>query len=168
MKSVLVLFLLATFTASANADVIAASSGHYTLRHEAVSPLAPDAIWNRLVHPETWWSPAHSYSGDAANLSLDLRAGGLWKEEWNGGAVAHGTVLYINPGEQLRLSAPFGPLQSLAVNVVWTITILPEGTGSRVIFDEVANGSDASNLDKIAGAVDGVKAEAIARLVAVE
>lgn len=168
MKSVLVLFLLATFTASANADVIAASSGHYTLRHEAVSPLAPDAIWNRLVHPETWWSPAHSYSGDAANLSLDLRAGGLWKEEWNGGAVAHGTVLYINPGEQLRLSAPFGPLQSMAVNVVWTITVLPEGSGSRVIFDEVANGSDASNLDKIAGAVDGVKAEAIARLVAVE
>lgn len=162
------LLLLVTFSASANADVIAASPGHYTLRHEAVSSLAPGALWNRLVHPETWWSPAHSYSGDAANLSLDPRAGGLWKEEWDGGSVAHGEVLYVNPGEQLRLEAPFGPLQSMAVDVVWTITILPEGTGSKVIFDEVANGSDASNLDKVAGAVDGVKAEAMRRLVAAD
>jgi uncharacterized protein YndB with AHSA1/START domain len=110
----------------------------------------------------------HSYSGDAANLSLDPRAGGLWKEEWDGGSVAHGTVLYVKPGEQLRLAAPFGPLQSMAVDVVWTITITPEGTGSKVVFDEVANGSGASNLDKIAGAVDSVKGEAINRLVTVD
>jgi hypothetical protein len=168
MKYALGSLLLATFAAPANADVMAASSGHYALHHEAVSPLAPDALWNRLVHPETWWSPAHSYSGDAANLSLDLRAGGLWKEEWDGGSVAHGTVLYVSPGEQLRLDAPFGPLQSMAVDVVWTITVLPEGTGTRVIFDEVANGSDASNLDKLAGAVDRVKAEALRSLVAAE
>lgn len=168
MKYVTGLILLATVMPSANAEVVAASSSHYTLRNEAVSPLAPDALWNRLVHPATWWSPAHSYSGDAANLSLDLRAGGLWKEEWDGGSVAHGAVLSVNPGEQLRLEAPFGPLQSMAVNVVWTITVLPEGTGSKVIFDEVANGSDASNLDKIAGAVDGVKAEAMRSLVAAE
>ena len=165
MKYASGLLLLAMFSASANADVIAASADHYTLRHEAVSPLPPDAMWNRLVHPETWWSPEHSYSGDAANLSLDLRVAGLWKEEWDGGSVAHGTVLYIHSGKQLRLAAPFGPLQSMAVNVVWTITIQPDGSGSKVIFDEVANGSDASNLDKMAGAVDGVKAEAIRRLV---
>ncbi len=168
MKYVHGLLLLAASAASTNADVIAALSGHYTLRHEAVSSLPPGALWDRLVHPETWWSPAHSYSGDAANLSLDPRAGGLWKEEWDGGSVAHGEVLYVNPGEQLRLEAPFGPLQSMAVDVVWTITILPEGSGSKVIFDEVANGSDASNLDKVAGAVDGVKAEAMRRLVAAD
>ena len=168
MKYVNGLLLLAAFTASANADVIVASADHYTLRHEAVSPLAPEAMWNRLVHPETWWSSVHSYSGDAANISLDLRAGGLWKEEWDGGSVAHGVVLYLKPTEQLRLEAPFGPLQSMAVNVVWTITILPEGTGSKVIFDEIANGSDASHLDQIAGAVDGVKSEAMRSLVAAE
>ncbi|MEE4145214.1 MAG: hypothetical protein V2I26_10485 [Halieaceae bacterium] len=166
MKYALVLLLLAINAAPANAEVIAASPDHYTLRHEAVSPLAPDALWNRLVHPESWWSPVHSYSGDAANLSLDLRAGGLWKEEWDGGSVAHGYVLYVNPGEQLRLEAPFGPLQSMAVNVVWTISVRAEGTGSKVIFDEVANGSEASRLDTIAGTVDGVKAEALRRLVA--
>jgi len=165
MRYALFSVLLATFAAPANADVIAASSSHYTLRHEAVSALAPDAIWTRLVRPEAWWSAAHTYSGDATNLSLDLAPGGLWKEEWAGGSVAHATVLYVKPGEQLRLDAPFGPLQSMAVSVVWTITVLPEGTGSTVIFNEVANGSDASNLDKIAGAVDGVKAEAMRSLV---
>jgi len=168
MKYVAGFLLLAIFSVPANTEVVAASSSHYALRHEAVSSLTADALWTRLVHPANWWSPAHSYSGDATNLSLDLRAGGLWKEEWDGGSVAHGIVLYVKPGEVLRLEAPFGPLQSMAVNVVWTITVTPEGTGSRVVFKEIANGSEASHLDQLAGAVDAVKEEAIRRLAAAE
>lgn len=168
MKMRLGLIAIAALAGSAQAEVVAAAPDHYTLHEEGTSALGPAEMWDRLIHPESWWSPAHSYSGDAANLSLDARAGGLWKEEWDGGSVAHGKVLYVNPGEQLRLDAPFGPLQSMAVNVVWTITVLPEGTGSKVSFDEVANGSAASNLDKIAGPVDGVKSEALRRLISAE
>lgn len=164
-QTVICALWLCAIAAPASAEVIAAAPDHYTLRQEGVSPLAPAELWNRLVQPETWWSPAHSWSGDAANLSLEPRAGGLWSEEWEGNSVIHGTVLLAIPGQQLRLDAPFGPLQSMGVSVVWTITIQPEGEGSRVIFDEVANGSDASGLDNIAGAVDGVKTEAMDRLV---
>lgn len=137
---------------------------HFTLKHEARSELAPKAVWKRLIKPASWWHPDHSYSGDAKNLSLKLKAGGLWREKWSGGDVAHGEILYIKPGEQLRLNAPFGPMQGMAVNAVWTITLTPDGKGTKITFDEVVNGTKDSGLDKLAPAVNFVKSEAIKRL----
>lgn len=153
------------FAPSALADIVKTSADHYTLKHEATSEMTPDLLWARLIKPEVWWHPEHSYSGVAANLSLDATAGGLWREDWADGSVAHGQILSVQTGKQLRLNAPFGPLQGLGVNVVWTITITPDGEGSKVIFDEVANGTPESGLDALAPAVDFVKGEAIKRLV---
>lgn len=149
---------------AATADVLEASPERYVLRQEATSTMAPDVLWDRLVKPASWWHPDHTYSGDAANLSLDLQAGGQWREDWADGSVVHGRVLLVQNGSVLRLDAPFGPLQDIAVTVVWTITIAPDGDGSRVVFDEIANGTAGANLDALAPAVDFVKTEAIRRL----
>jgi uncharacterized protein YndB with AHSA1/START domain len=111
-----------------------------------------------------WWHPSHTYSGDAANLSLDVRPGGLWKEEWDGGSVAHGHVLFVQPGSTLRLEAPFGPLQSIGAYTIWTITITATDEGSVVVFDEVSTGPPTADMAGLAPAVDRVKAEAIGRL----
>ena len=168
MKYKALLIAMLALGAPAGAEVIAASPQHYTLKHEASSALPADEMWDRLLAPETWWSSDHTWSGDAANLSLDAQAGGLWREDWEGGSVAHGKVLSVINGKSITLDAPFGPLQSMAVDVVWTISITPEGDGSKVTFDEVANGSAASALDAVAPAVDGVKAEALRRLTSPE
>ena len=152
--------------APARAEVVESSDSHYVLRHEATSPLTPDALWQRLVVPSDWWHPDHTYSGDANNLSLDVRAGGLWLEKWDAGSVIHGSVLYLEDGKTIRLYAPFGPLQGLGVYTVWTITISPEGSGSKVVFDEVSSGPPSADLDELAKAVDYVKSEGISRLVA--
>ncbi len=158
--------LCLTAAGSAAAEIIEATPERYVLRQEASSPLAPDALWARLIKPASWWHPDHTYSGDAANLSLDATAGGLWREDWQGGSVLHGQVLQVLDGSTLKLDAPFGPLLDLAVTVVWTISVTPEGSGSRVVFDEIANGTAASKLDALAPAVDFVKTEAIRRLTA--
>tara|TARA_R110000803_G_scaffold65040_4_gene126183 strand:+ start:2056 stop:2562 length:507 start_codon:yes stop_codon:yes gene_type:complete len=165
MTRVAALLLVAALSASAHAEVISASPDHYELKQEAVSTLAPGELWDRLIHPELWWHPDHTYSGTSEHLSLDPKAGGLWKETWANGSVAHGTVLTVVHGKMLRLDAPFGPLQGMAVTVIWTITLVPEGKGTRVVFAETANGATASALDQLAPAVDGVKTEAIKRLV---
>ena len=165
MTRVAALLLVAALSASAHAEVISASPDHYELKQEAVSTLAPGELWDRLIHPELWWHPDHTYSGTSEHLSLDPKAGGLWKETWANGSVAHGTVLTVVHGKMLRLDAPFGPLQGMAVSVIWTITLVPEGKGTRVVFAETANGATASALDQLAPAVDGVKTEAIKRLV---
>jgi uncharacterized protein YndB with AHSA1/START domain len=149
----------------ASADVVTATSDHFTLKLEAETELTPDEVWARLIEPETWWLPDHSYSGDSANLSIDPVAGGLWREDWDGGSVWHGSVLRAEPGKVLVLNAPFGPLQGMAVTSVWTISLdAQENGGTRITFDHVTNGSSASGLDAIAPAVDFVKSEALKSL----
>lgn len=157
--------LLAEFMSSPiHAEVVKASPEHYTLEQKKSCDLSPEQIWQKLIVPSSWWHPEHTYSGDAANLSLNIEAGGLWREDWGGGSVTHGTVLYANENEILRLNAPFGPLQEMAVTVVWTISLEAFEDGADITFTEIANGSPQSGLDAIATAVDYVKTEAINRL----
>lgn len=158
--------LVALLPAAAPAEVLSSSATHFTLRHEAASTLSPERLWERLIRPSSWWHPDHTYSGDAANLSLDVQAGGLWREDWDGRSVTHGQVLYADPGRILRLEAPFGPLQGLGAYTIWTIRIEPGDDGSVVVFDEVATGPPTADLATVANAVDYVKNEAIRRLVA--
>ena len=157
--------LMAILPTSAYAEVVKASSEHYHLKQQATSSLSPNALWQRLIKPETWWHPDHTYSGDSANLSLDAQAGGLWREDWSTGSIVHGQVLLVTKDKQLRLEAPFGPLQEKAVDVIWTITLTPTEDGTSVLFEEIANGNNHSQLDELAPAVDFVKTEAINRLV---
>ena len=156
---------LALSVGAARAEVVDSGPAHFRLRLEARSDDAPAAVWARLIDPSQWWSDDHTYSGDADNLSLDCGAGGLWSETWDGGAVAHGVVLACMEGRLLRLEAPFGPLQELGVAAVWTIGLAPDGEGTAVTFDFVANGGPASGLDALAPAVDAVKGAALRSLV---
>jgi len=165
LKEILIATVAALAMPVVNAEVVSSSADHYRLSHKASSSMTPDELWLRLVQPDTWWHPDHTYSGDSTNLSLDLRAGGHWSEQWADNSVLHGIVLNVDKGKLLRLDAPFGPLQSMAVTVIWTIRIEADGDGSVVMFEELANGVSTSQLDELAGAVDGVKSEALARLV---
>ena len=148
----------------AHAEVVSSSDTHFVLHHEMSSNLPQDRLWERLVNPAQWWHPDHTYSGDAGNLTLSAEAGGLWREDWSGGSVAHGEVLFVQEGEVLRLEAPFGPLQGLGAYTVWTITIKSDDEGSLVLFDEIASAPPGSNMVEMAKAVDYVKSEAIQRL----
>ena len=116
--------------------------------------------------PANWWHPDHTYSGSSDNLSLEPEAGGVWKETWEGGSVIHGRVILVRDGEVLRMNAPFGPLQGVGAYTIWTITISADGDGSKVVFDEIANGPPTADLAELAPAVHFVKQEAINRLVA--
>ncbi|MEO1661663.1 MAG: hypothetical protein AAFR51_11790 [Pseudomonadota bacterium] len=150
---------------TAHSEIVTAAPDHFTLRLEAQSELTPSEIWARLVEPAQWWQADHTYSGNADNLSLDPQAGGLWREDWDGRSVWHGTVLQAHPEESLVLSAPFGPLQGRAVTSIWTITLSEtEAGGTQIVFDHVTNGTTASDLDTLATAVDYVKSEALKSL----
>jgi uncharacterized protein YndB with AHSA1/START domain len=159
---------IAVLTAAAmtpvRADVVSAADSHYVLRHEGTTPMSPEATWERLVAPASWWHPDHTYSGDAGNLDLDVRAGGLWREEWPGGSVAHGQVVSVIPGKSLRLEAPFGPLQGVGAYTIWTITLEAIDGGTRIVFDESSIGPPSADMAELAKAVDFVKAEAMRRL----
>lgn len=155
----------AAFSGVAQAEVVTASADHFTLKLEAETELEPAEVWDRLIEPSEWWLSDHTYSGDSSNLVLDPQAGGLWAETWDEGSVWHGTVLQAHTDKSLVLSAPFGPLQGLAVTSIWTITLTPADAGGTIItFDHVTNGSSASDLEAVAPAVDFVKSEALKSL----
>lgn len=153
-----------TYTKIANAEVTAVNKSHFTLKLVAQSPYSSEQVWKKLLKPERWWQSSHTYSGDAGNLTIEAKAGGYWREDWEGGSVLHGTILNIQENKLLRLSAPFGPLQELAVETVWTITLTPTDTGTKITFDFIANGNQESGLDNLASAVNYVKGEALKNL----
>ena len=154
-----------TIPALAQAEVVTSTPDHFTLKLEAETELSPEETWERLIHPDRWWLSDHTYSADSANLSLEPQAGGVWREDWAGGSVWHGTVLQAQPHQSLVRSAPFGPLQGLAVTSIWTISLQANESGGTVItFDHVTNGTAASQLDQLAPAVDFVKSQALQSL----
>jgi len=90
----------------------------------------PDKVYSELVTPSHWWSPVHTFSKNAANLSLDAKAGGCWCEKLpDGGSVQHLTVYYADPGHALVMRGALGPMQGLGVDGALTIELKAAGDG---------------------------------------
>jgi uncharacterized protein YndB with AHSA1/START domain len=164
---------LGTLMQAAHADTSAVSSSGFTSTHRSEIKATPAQAWAAVVQLPRWWSGAHTYSGNASQLSLDAQAGGCMCERWRDAtgashSVQHAQVLMAQAGRVLRLNGAFGPLQDMAVVGVLTIAISP-GTGVdadknflRMTY-RVAGGEDAG-LDKLAAPVDGVMGEQFRRL----
>ncbi len=74
----------------AAAEVISVAGNGFEVRETAHVAASPDKVYAVLLLPAQWWSSDHTFSGDAANLSLDARAGGCWCETLaGGGSVQH-------------------------------------------------------------------------------
>ncbi len=151
----------------AAAEVTRATPGGLGVELAAESSAAPGQLWTALTEVGRWWSPDHTYSGDAANLSLDARAGGCFCEALaDGGSVRHLAVVYVQPGRVLRLEGPLGPLQSGAVTGMMTFTLEAVPAGTRVTLTYVAAGFHPSgDLATWAPLVEAVLRQQLERLV---
>lgn len=158
---------------STHADTTAVSDSGFTSSFRAEIKTAPAQAWGAVVQLPRWWSSAHTYSGNAANLAMDAQAGGCWCERWRDAAgashsVQHAQVVLAQEGRVLRLNGAIGPLQDMAVVGVLTI-VTSTGTGVEAgkhflrMTYRVAGGSEAG-LDKLAPVVDGVIGEQFKRL----
>lgn len=151
----------------ASADVKAKAPDGFTIQIKSQTKRDRDEAWAHLLDIASWWSSAHTYSGEAKSLSIDARAGGCWCEIWNGGEVEHGRVVLVMPREIVRFDTSLGPLQDLGVKAAMTLT-LSDGTEGRtmVTLDYKVTGSSLSGLDVLAPVVEGVLAEAMTRFAA--
>jgi uncharacterized protein YndB with AHSA1/START domain len=150
---------------SATAAVTAVGASGFVVHLEADTTLAPGAAWTRLGRPADWWSGAHTYSGKSANLSLELAPGGCFCEALPGGGfVRHLEVAYVLPGRVLRLTGALGPLQPMGLGGALTFTLTPAAGGTHLVVDYAVAGFAPHGFEGLAGAVDGVLAEQLARL----
>ena len=156
--------LLSLYAINANADVKEASPDHLLIQDNRTIHAPPDKLYAALIDVAKWWNSEHTYSGDAAHLSLKADAGGCFCERWNDQSVEHGRVIWANPGHVLRLDSALGPLQSMAVQGVLTFTLKPAPEGTALQLEYRVNGSAASGLDKIAPIANGMRMEQLQRL----
>lgn len=147
-----------------HAEVKEAGADHLLIVDARTVHASPDKVYAALIDIGHWWDGEHTYSHDAANLSLQSSAGGCFCERWGAQSVAHGRVIWANPGHLLRLDTALGPLQSMAVQGVMTFALKPSGDGTAVQFEYRVNGSGSSGLDKLAPTVDGVLMAQLGRL----
>ena len=161
-----VLFCVATIVLPAvvRAETIEASPAGFLVSLQQEIHAKPGEVYEDIAKVDKWWNKAHTWSGDAANLSLALTPGGCFCERWEGGAAVHGQVIMLRKDTVVRLQSSLGPLQDLGVNGILTFTMAPRGEGTILKLTYRVNGGPNSGLDKWAGPVNGVLAEQLHRL----
>jgi uncharacterized protein YndB with AHSA1/START domain len=158
------LAVLAAFQASA--EVVDSAAGGFTVKSTMRIQAAPDAVYRALVHDiGQWWDPAHTFSGDSHNLTIEEKPMGCFCEKLpNQGGVRHMEIVRFVSGKTLVMSGALGPLQTMAVAANMTIQIAAAGTGSSLEVTYAVTGYSPDGLNTLAAPVDGVLNEQFTRL----
>lgn len=149
----------------AAAEVTAVGSEGFEVREQIHVSAAPAAVYAALITPARWWDSQHTYSGNAANLALDAKAGGCWCERLaDGGSVLHLIVVYAAPGKGLRLRGGLGPLQAMGIEGALSFSLKGGNDATDLTVTYAVGGYAKEGFDNLSKAVDGVLGEQVARL----
>jgi hypothetical protein len=150
---------------AARAEIVSVTPEGFEVRETVHVVSAPDKAYGALLTPARWWDSNHTFSQNAANLTLDARAGGCWCEALpDGGSVQHMSVQWVSPGKVLRLRGALGPLQALAVDGVMTWSVKAAASGSDITVTYAVGGFSPQGFDMVSKGVDQVLGEQIGRL----
>jgi hypothetical protein len=137
----------------ANAEVVARTADSFTLRYEQGAEIDPGDIPGALGDVGRWWDSDHTYSGDAANITIDLTPGGCWCERLaDGSQFEHARVVSVEP-DRIVFQAPFGPLKGKATSAILTVTWPPANAGWTPTWVMTVEGP---GVGAMADGVDGV------------
>ena len=165
MRAMLIAALAAFAVASAaRAEVVDAQSNGFEVRQALHIAAPPARVYAALAQIGHWWNGAHSFSGDAAHLSLDPTVGGCLCEVWPGGSAMHLRVVLAEPPKTMRLEGALGPLQALGVTGHLTWKLTPAGDGADLVQTYDVGGHATGGLNGLAAPVDRVLGEQAARL----
>src|ERR1700722_2066807 len=149
----------------AAAEGLSVAGNGFEIRETAHTAASSDKVYAALLLPAQWWSSEHTFSGNAANLVLDARAGGCWCETLpGGGSVEHLRVVYVSPGKTLRLRGALGPFQGLAVDGVMTWSVKSAAGGTDVSITYAVGGYAGGGFGELSKMTDQVLGEQLERL----
>lgn len=153
-------------------EVVESSATGFSTSASAIVAASPDVAWDELVHPARYWNGEHSWSGDAANLTMNPVAGGCFCEALPAhdghpaGSAEHMRVVQAMPGRLLRMRGALGPLQGEALAGTLSVTLEPVAGGTKLTWEYVVGGHARFDLAGVAPAVDRVVGEQLERLAA--
>jgi uncharacterized protein YndB with AHSA1/START domain len=158
-------FLGILLTLPLYAQVVDSADYGFTLKYSVAIQAAPEQVYRAAVSQiDKWWNPDHTFSGNAANLSIDSVC--FCEKLPGGGSVKHLAVVYADPGKTLRMVGGLGPLQSMAVTGTMTWDFAKTAEGTRVDITYAVGGYNPGGLKGMAAPVFGVVKEQIDRLKA--
>ena len=164
MRALLVIIALVV-ARTAHAEVIHADQHGFELREQVQLVVPAAEAMAAFAKIPAWWSKDHTYSGDAANLSLDVRPGGCFCERFpkSGGGIEHLRVTYVKPGEVIVMTGALGPLLDEAVTGVMRVSVEGIAGGSQMTLNYRVSGFANGGGNKFALMVDAMLADQMAR-----
>lgn len=156
LKALLAAAAAALLAAPASAEVVSRTADSFTLRYAVGAEIAPEDIPGTLQDLPKWWDSAHTYSGSAANLSLDLTPGGCWCERLADGTnFDHGRTVSVAP-DRFVFDAPFGPMRGKATKAELTVSWPTANRGWTptwiMVVEGPGIGAMADGVDAVMGA----------------
>ena len=149
----------------ASAEVVSSSPTGFHIRHVVQMVVPPPLAYAGFTRVASWWDGDHTYSGDAANLSLNVTPGGCFCERVpkTGGGIEHMRVAYVEPGKRIVLTGSLGPLLFEATSGVMDVKVDRVAGGSKVTIDYKVAGFASGNGQALAPLVDSVLANQFKR-----
>jgi hypothetical protein len=163
MRAILLLPAL-LLSSPATAEVLSASDHGFEVQQVVNLVIPQPKAFAAFGQVGQWWSKDHTYSGDPARMSLQMRSGGCFCEALDGGGgVEHLHVSYVQPGERIVMTGSLGPLLYEATAGVMDVKVERIAGGSRVTMNYRAAGFAKGGAEKLAPLVDQVLGEQMKR-----
>ena len=164
MKRLAIVAVLLLAAGPSHAEVADQGPAGFQVRHVALIAAPPAKVRAAALDVGKWWSSAHTYSGDANNLSID--AAGCFCEKLPDGLVRHMTLVYSAP-DALRLAGALGPLATTGASghlgLSFGKAADPNSTQLVLTYD-VGGYAKGGLAQTWAAPVDGVLGQQVARL----
>lgn len=161
----LVLAVLGLASTPAAAEIVSSSANALHIRHVVQVVMPTQTAYSAFTNVSAWWDNEHTYSGDAANMSLAATAGGCFCERVpkTGGSVEHMRIAFVEPGARIVMTGSLGPLLYEATSGVLDVKVERIAGGSRVTLDYKVAGFAGSNAATLAPLIDSVLGDQIKR-----
>ncbi len=148
----------------AAAEVLGASDHGFEVQQSINLVIPQPQAFAAFGQVGQWWGKDHTYSGNSARMSMQLRPGGCFCETLDGGGgIEHLRVTFVQPGERVVLTGSLGPLLYEATAGVMDVKVERIAGGSRVTMNYRAAGFAKGGAAKIAPLVDQVLGDQMKR-----
>jgi hypothetical protein len=162
----LALMTLALTPGLAKPDVVDSSSNGFTVKVTLQIQAVPKDVYRQLIHNVgDWWNSAHTFSGDAHNLSIEEKPMGCFCEKLpNDGSVRHMEVVSLFPGKGIGMTGALGPLQNIGAAGNMRMQLSASEGGTKLEVTYAVTGYLPAGLHTFAAPVNSVLTEQFIRL----
>ena len=168
VNSAIAVVIFALGPTVARPEVADSSANGFTVRTTLMISATPDEVYRALVHHVgDWWDPAHTYSRDSRNLTIEDKPMGCFCEKLpNRGGAPHMEIVFVATGKTLGMTGSLGPLQNIGAAGNMRIDLSAAEGGAKLDVTYAVTCYTPKGMSAWAAPVDSVLTQQFARLKA--